>query len=107
MRGGVAPARRLDALAQRVPIQARDRLKRRFALDGEHYLEVLRIALRDRGAGRITMQFLAYDLWRLAFLGTDSPTDHLPPGIVGDGLLIGERPPLQPGYLWLGILGLS
>src|SRR5215207_1878691 len=46
------------------------------------------------------MQFFAYNLGCLAFLGTDSLADHLPPGIIGDGLLIGERPPLEPGYLW-------
>jgi hypothetical protein len=40
------------------------------------------------------MQFLAYDLGRLAFLGTYSPANHLPPRKIGDGLLIGERPPL-------------
>src|SRR5215207_7094440 len=49
------------------------------------------------------MQFFAYNLGCLAFLGTDSLADHLPPGIISDGLLIGECTSLEPGNRLLGI----
>ena len=96
----VAAHRRHDVLDERVTLQRRDRLQRRIALYGEYYLEVLRVTLGHRDASWIAMQFLAHGLGRLAFLGTDGPADHLPPGIIGDGLPVGERPPLEPGYLW-------
>src|SRR5918994_6036164 len=96
----VATGRCRDVLDQRVTLQRRDRFTRRITLDGEYHLEVLRITLRHRDASWIAMQFFAHDLGRLAYLGTDSRTDYLPPRKIGDGLLVGERPPLEPGYLW-------
>src|SRR5215207_2608021 len=99
----VAPGRPGDVVDQCVTLQGRDRLYCRVALDGEHYLEKLQVALWHRAATGITMQSLAYGLRRLAFLGADRLADHLPPGIIGDGLLIGECPPLEPGNWWLGI----
>src|SRR3712207_5017601 len=95
----VSTCLRRDVLDQRVPLQRRDHLERRITLDGEYHLEVLRIILRHGEASWIAMQFLAHDLGCLAFLGADSPADHLPPRKIGDGLLVGERPPLEPGYL--------
>src|SRR5215213_996390 len=99
----VATGRRCDVLDQRLTLQRFGRLFRRIAFDGEYHLEVLRVALGHRAATWITVQFLTYDLWRLAFLGTDSLADHLPPRKIGDGLLVGERPPFEPRYLWLGL----
>src|SRR5215208_1394601 len=96
----VATGCRSDVLDQRVTLQRRDRLPRRIALDREYHLEVLRVSLRHRDASWIAMQFLAYGLGRLAFLGADSRADHQPPGMIGDGLLVGERASLEPSYLW-------
>src|SRR5919107_626783 len=49
------------------------------------------------------MQFPAYDLRCFAFLRTDSLANYLTPGIIGDGLLVGERAPFEPADRWSGI----
>ena len=72
--------------------QGRD-CPRSHRLDGEHHFKILRVILGHRPATGIIMQPLTHDLGRFAFLRPDRLADHLPPGVVGDGLLVGERTP--------------